>query len=117
MATTSTGQAGGLYLPAQKTIGNKEVMPISSGLRQELDPNKGNVQQPGFGMDYKTTSTTGGGLLGISPTSAGQKVSTTDVKTTSQPTGQNINVTKPVKPASPEFNYESNGYTGVQGAT
>lgn len=115
MATTSTGQAGGLYLPTQKTIGNKEVMPVKQP--QQLDPTKGNVQQPGFGMDYKTTSTTGGGLLGIAPTSAGQKVSTTDVKTTSQPAGQNINVTKPVKPESPEFNYESNGYTGVQGST
>lgn len=120
MATTSTGQAGGLYLPTQKTIGNKEVMPITRDLKQELDPNKGNVQQPGFGMDYKTTSTNGGGLLGIASTGqqqTGQKVSTTDVKTTSQPAGQNISVTKPVKPASPEFNYESNGYTGVQGAT
>lgn len=123
MATTSTGQAGGLYLPTQKTIGNKEVMPVRSGLQEEVNPNSGRVDKPGFGMDYKTTSTTGGGLLGITSTGqqqADQKVSTTNVKTTQsagQPAGQNISVTKPVKPASPEFNYESNGYTGVQGAT
>lgn len=173
MATTTTGQAGGSYLPTQKTIGNKTVLPkidttkligkiathtgpdlmktgepVASDLRKELqtlDPNTGRVDKPGFGMDYSTTSTTGGGLMGMPPTSAGQKVSTTDVKTTSQPAGQNISVTQPVKPASPEFNYaptqyqnvnpgtaptmntpqteftanqyQSNGYTGVQGNT
>lgn len=112
MATTSNGQAGGLYLPTQKTIGNKEVMPITSTLKQELKPEAGTSQPK--------SNTSGGGLLGIASTSKqpSQQMATTQANTTSQATqqpGQNISVTQPVKPESPEFNYESNGYTGVQG--
>ena len=118
MATTSTGQAGGLYLPTQKIIGNRKVTPAST-TPEQLDPNTGRVDQPGFGMDYRTTSTTGGGLMGAAPTEPqqpGSSVSTTQAPPSGPAAGQSINVTKPVKPASPEFNYESNDYTGVQGS-
>lgn len=110
MATTSNGQAGGLYLPTQKTIGNKEVMPVTSTLKQELKPEAVAAQQKG--------DVAGGGLLGIASTGQQQSVKPAAMASSATPTsGQSISVTQPVKPSSPEFNYESNGYTGVQGAT
>lgn len=162
MATPSlNAQAGSLYLPTQKTIGNKTVLPqvdttklvgksttttnpaltntgqpVVSDLRKELqtlDPNTGKVDKPGFGMDYTTTSTTGGGLLfqttskptgatstqqpgQVTTTAAGQQPAATATGANNQSTAQQpITVTQPVKPDAPQLNFTPGEYKPVTG--
>lgn len=95
---TATQQAGITLLPQKQKAVNKTVTPVT------LNPSE-KVDQPGFGM--ATNQSTGTkGLLGVQTTAASQPATTqtgpaTGVPQTGFTAGQ----------------YQSNGYTGVQGDT
>lgn len=103
---TANQQAGITLLPQQKKAVNKSVSPVT------LNPTA-KVDKPGFGMPQtmQTTGTgaaqtTAKGLLGVQATSAAQPATTQTGAATGVPqTG--------FKPGE----YQSDGYTGVQGET
>ncbi|MBV2128151.1 hypothetical protein [Arsukibacterium indicum] len=122
---TAVKQPVANYVPTNTKIGNKQVKPITMP-KENLDPTTGRP------MD--TINTTA-----VQPTAYSTTAASGNPRTAASSTGGllGINVTQPVKPASPEFNYEpaeytkvgnvsnaelnkpyqSNGYSGVQGVT
>lgn len=134
---TAVKQPALSYVPANTKVGNKQVKPVTMP-KENLDPTTGRpVDKAGFGKDPNTQPTYTNWDPGPQPVNGGSPAQQSDVKNPVQSTGYSttsttgnpqttasttggllgINVTQPVKPTSPEFNYESDGYTGVQGVT